>query len=100
MSSDRKFDQIDAVGVGSLAEQEDVFSKGIGAVRVAKVAFLGSDEDVTAQKTQESIAAATFSEVEGHGSLCIGPGSGRDAEAEDRSEGTNEWVQVIDGFRV
>jgi hypothetical protein len=70
-------------------------------VRVVEVAFLGSDEDVTARKAQKPVAAATFSKVEGHGSLSVGPGPGRDAEAEGRSEGTNdvdEWVQVIDGF--
>lgn len=68
---------------------------------MVRVAFLGSDEDVTARKSQEPIAAATFSEVEGHGSLSVGPGPGGDAEAKGRSEGTNdvdEWVQVIDGF--
>jgi hypothetical protein len=56
---------------------------------------------VTARKTQEPIAAATFSKVEGHCSLSVGPGPGGDAEAEGRGEGTNdvdEWVQVIDGF--
>jgi hypothetical protein len=31
---------------------------------------------------EEPIAAATFSEVEGHGSLSVGPGPGGDAEAE------------------
>ena len=68
-------------------------------VRVVKVAFLGSDEDVTARKAQELIAAATFSEVEGHRSLNVWPGPGGDAEAEGRSEGTNDvndWVQFID----
>jgi len=78
------------------------FSRRTGVVRVVEVAFPGSDEDVTARKAQEPIAAATFSEVDGHGSLSVGPGSGSgDAEAEGRSEGTNdvdEWVQVIDGF--
>ena len=66
-------------------------------VRVVEVAALGSDEDVTTRKAQESIAAATFSEVEGHGSLRVGPGPGRDAEAKGRREWTNdvdEWVQV------
>ena len=70
-------------------------------IRVVEVAFLGSDEDMTARKAQEPIAAATFSEVDGHGSLSVGPGPGGDEEAEGRSEGTNdidEWVQVIDGF--
>ena len=70
-------------------------------VRIVEVAFLGSDEDVTARKAQEPIAAATFSEVEGHSSLSVGPGPGGDAEAEGRSKGTNDvnkWVQVIDGF--
>jgi hypothetical protein len=55
---------------------------------------------VTARKAQEPIAAATFGEVEGHRPLSVGPGLGRDAEAEGRSEGTNdvdEWVQVTDG---
>jgi len=69
-------------------------------IRVVEVACLGlrSNEDMTARKAQEPIAAATFSEVEGHGSLRVGPGPGGDAEAEGRSEGTNdvdEWVQVI-----
>ena len=68
MSSDREFDRIGDVGVGSLAEQEDVFSRRTGTVRVVEVAFLGSDEDVTARKAQEPITAAAFSEVEGHGS--------------------------------
>jgi hypothetical protein len=56
---------------------------------------------VTARKTQEPIAATTIGEVEGHCSLSAGPGLGRDAEAEGRSEGTNnleEWVQVTNGF--
>jgi hypothetical protein len=56
---------------------------------------------VTARKAQEPIAATTFGEVEGHCPLSAGPGPGRDAEAEGRSEGTNnldEWVQVTDGF--
>ena len=95
MSSDREFDRINDVGVGALAEQEDLFSRRTGVVRVVEVAFLGSDKDVTARKAQEPIAAATFSEVEGHGSLSIGPGPGGDAEAEGRSEGANdidEWV--------
>jgi hypothetical protein len=56
---------------------------------------------VTTRKAQEPITAATFSKVEGHGSLSVRPGPGGDAEAEGRSEGTNDvdkWVQFIDGF--
>jgi hypothetical protein len=56
---------------------------------------------VTARKAQELIAAATFSEVQGHRPLSVGPGLGRDGEAEGRGEGTNdvdEWVQVTNGF--
>ena len=72
-----------------------------GVANVVDVGFLGSDEDVTARKAQEPVAAATFGKVEGHRPLGVGPGLGRDAEAEGRSEGTNdvnEWVQVTDGF--
>ena len=57
--------------------------------------------DPMRRKAQEAITATTFGEVEGHRPLIIGPGLGRDAEAEGRSEGTNkvdEWVQVTDGF--
>jgi hypothetical protein len=100
MSSDPEFDRIDEIAESSLAEQEDVFRRPTGVVNVVDVGFLGSDEDVTARKTQESIAAATFGEVKGHRPLSVGPGLGRDAEAEGRSEGTNdvdEWVQVTDG---
>jgi hypothetical protein len=89
VSSNCKFDLIDDVGIGSLAKQEDIFSRHTGVVKVVEIAFLGSDEDVTAQKAQEPIAAATFSKVEGHGSLSIGAGPGGDAEAKGRSEGTN-----------
>ena len=66
VSCDCKFDRIDDVGVRSRAKQEYVFSRPTRVVRVVRVAFLGSDEDVTARKAQEPIAAATFSEVEGH----------------------------------
>ena len=48
-----------------------------------------------AQKAQEPIAAATFGEVEGHPNLSVRLGLGRNAEAEGRSEGTNDvdkWV--------
>jgi len=68
---------------------------------VVNIGFLGSDEEVTARKAQEPFTVATFGEVEGHCSLSIGHGLGRDAEAESRSEGTNDidkWVQVTDGF--
>jgi hypothetical protein len=68
---------------------------------VVDVGFLGSDEEVTARKAQEAIAATTFGVVEGHRPLGVGPGFGRDTEAEGRSEGTNDvdkWVQVTDGF--
>ena len=68
---------------------------------VVDIGFLGSDEDMTARKAQEPITVATFGEVEGHRALSIGPGLGRDSEAESRSEGTNDvdkWVQVADGF--
>jgi hypothetical protein len=56
---------------------------------------------VTAREAQEIIAATTLDEVEGHRFLSAGSGLGGDAEAEGRSEGTNdvnEWVQVTDGF--
>ena len=55
---------------------------------------------MTARESEEPIAFATLSEVEGHCSLSIGPGLGGDGEAECGSEGTNdvdEWVQVTDG---
>jgi hypothetical protein len=54
-----------------------------------------------AWKAQEGIAATTLGEVEGHCSLKVRPGHGRDAEAEGGSEGTNdieEWVQITDRF--
>ena len=95
MSSDPEFDRISEVGEGSLAEQEDVSGGRTGVVNVVEVRFLRPDEDVTARKAQEVVAAATFCEVEGHRPLSVGPGPGRDAEAEGRSEGTNdvnEWV--------
>ena len=102
MSSDPELDQIDKVGEGSLAKQEDVLSRPTGMVNVVNVdGFLGSNEDMTAPKAQEFIAAATLGEVEGHCSLSIRPGLGRDGEAEGGSEGTNninKWVQVTDGF--
>ena len=101
VSSNRDFDRIDEVGVGSLAKQEDVFGRRTGVVKVVKVAFLRSDEDVTARKAQEPIAVVTFSEVKSHSPLSVGPGPGGDAEAEGRSKGTNEvdeWVQIPDGF--
>ena len=69
-------------------------------MNVVDVSYTGSDEDVTARKTQEPIAATTFGEVEGHRPLSVGPGLSGDAEAEGRSEGTNDvdkWVQVMDG---
>ncbi len=47
-------------------------------VNVVDVGILGSNEDVTARKAQEPIAAATFGEVEGHRPLSVGPGHGRD----------------------
>jgi hypothetical protein len=100
VSSDPEFDRIDEVDESFLAEQEDVFRRPTGVVNVVDVGFLGSKEDVTARKAQEPIAAATFGEVEGHRPLSVGPGLGRDAEAEGRSEGTNnvgKWVQVTNG---
>ena len=74
---------------------------GPHVVILVNVGFLGSDEDMTTRKAQEIIAAATFSKVEGHLPSSVGPSFGRDAEAEGRSERTNnldEWVQVTDGF--
>ena len=56
---------------------------------------------MTARKAQQVVTTATFCEVEGHRPLSVGPGLGRDAEAEGGSEGTNDvekWVQVIDGL--
>jgi len=101
VSSDPEFDRIDEVGETSPARQEHVFSRPTGVANVVDVGFPGSDEDVTARKAQEPIAAATFGEVEGHRPLSAAPGLSRDAEAEGRSEGANdvdEWVQVTDGF--
>ena len=101
VSSDPDFDRIDEVGEGSLAEQENVSGRRTRAANIVDVSFLRSDEDVTARKAQEVVAAATFCEVEGHRPLSVGPGLGRDAEAEGGSEGTNDvdkWVQVIDGW--
>jgi hypothetical protein len=95
------FDRISEVGESSPAEQEDISRRPTGVVGIVNIGFRRSDEDVTARKAQEPIAPATFSEVEGHRPLSIGPGLGRNAEAEGRSEGTDdvdEWVQVIDGF--
>jgi len=88
VSSDPEFDPIDEVGEGSLAEQEGVFTRPTGVENVVDVGFPGSDEDMTARKAQEAIAAATFGEVEGHRPLSVGPGTGRDAEAEGRSSGS------------
>jgi hypothetical protein len=101
VSSNPDFDRIDEVGESSPAKEEDVSRRPTGVANVVYVACIGSDEDVTARKAQEPIPAATFGEVEAHRSLSVGPGLGRDAEAEGRSEGTNdvdEWVQVIDRF--
>ena len=101
VSSDPEFDRIDKVDESFPAEQEDVSRRPTGVANVVGVGFLGSEEDVTARKAQEPIAAATFGEVEGHHPLTVRPGLGRDAEAESRSERTNdvdEWVQVTDGF--
>jgi hypothetical protein len=83
------------------AEQDDVFSRPTGMANIVDIGFPGSDENVTAQKAQEPIAAATFGDVESHRPLSLGYGLGRDVEAKGRSEGTNdidEWVQVTDGF--
>ena len=101
MSSDPEFNRIDKVGETSPAEQEHVFNGPTGVANVVDVGFPGSDEDVTARMAPEPIAVATFGEVEGHRPLSVGPGLGRDAEAEGRSEGANdvdEWLQVTDGF--
>lgn len=70
-------------------------------VNVVDVGLIGSNEDVTARKAQEAIAAITFGEVKSHRPLDAGPGPGRDVEAEGRSDGTNdvdEGVQVTDRF--
>jgi hypothetical protein len=100
VSSDREFDRIDDVGVGALTEQEDVFSRRGGVVRVVEVAFLGSDGNVTARKAPKPIAVATFSEVEGHGSLSVGPSPSRDAEAEGRSEGLTSGSRSLEEPRT
>ena len=45
------------------------------------------------------MAHTTFSEVEGHSPLSVGPSLGRDVEPEGRSERANdvdEWIQVSD----
>jgi hypothetical protein len=99
--SDPKFELIDETGESSPAEQEDVSRRPTGVANVVDVSFLGPDEDVTARKAQELVAATTFGEVKGHRPLGVGPGLGRDAKAEGRCEGTNdvdEWVQVTGGF--
>ena len=58
MSSNSEFDQTDKFGESSPAKQEDVFRIHFGEVNIG---FLGSNEDMTAQKAQEPITAATFS---------------------------------------
>jgi hypothetical protein len=56
--------------------QEDIFRRLNWMVNILDVGFLGSDEDMMAQKAQVLIAATTFSKVEGHYSLSIGPALG------------------------
>ena len=67
-------------------------------VNVVDVGVLGSDEDVTARHAQESVTIATFGKVEGR-PLSIGPGLGRDSEAESRCEGTTDVDKVGPGRR-
>ena len=55
--SDPEFDRIDEVSETSLAEQEHIFSRPTGVANVVDVGFPGSDEDATARKAQEPIAA-------------------------------------------
>ena len=100
MFSDPEFDRIDEVGESSPAEREDVSRRPTGVANVVDVGLLGSDEDVAARKAQEPIAATTFGEVEGHRPLSVGPGLGRNWEAEGRGEGTNdveEQIQIAGG---
>ena len=100
MPSNPEFDRIDEVDESSLAKQDDIFRWPTGMVNVVDVGFLGSDEDVTARKAQQPITATTFGEVKGHRPLSVGPGLGRDSEAEGRSDGTDDidkWVQATDG---
>lgn len=96
-----EFGRINHVGESSLAKQKDVFTRPLGLANKVDVGFFGPYKDVTTRKAQELIAAATLGEIEGHGSLNVGPGLGRNVQTEGGSEGTNdisEWVYLNDGF--
>jgi len=84
----RKLDRIDEVVLYPLAKMEEVFMRRMGLASVVeRLVSGGSNEDVTARKTQEVWAIATVVEVQGHGTLGVGWSHGRDADPKGRSWG-------------
>ena len=81
-------------GKALLLSRRTSLESALGGER-SRCAFLRSDEDMTARKVQKVVAVATSCKAEGNHPLSVGHGLGRGAEAEGRSEGTND-VQVID----
>ncbi|TFY50570.1 hypothetical protein EVG20_g11445 [Dentipellis fragilis] len=93
---DRELDGVDGSGVCLLAKVDDVFTRCIGVADIVLVRFRRADEDMTTGKTQEVLAVATCSEIEGHSTLNIGVGHGRYADAEGRSQGrvdVSGWIE-------